>query len=379
MSVSTIECLGSEYPMGVLQGRLFKDSVAEVWQVVQNSHMLDLVRPRLMPKQLHLIHCQKKADTFLKPYLAKFAPIMNERIHGIVQGSAIAEEALYFLHSLEMELMTKPDTFATSSGLIMALSPEKALQEELLLAGNIDNSLPLSDHLLIRKSRPREGFQSVELTYTFQAGCIAGVNEKGLALFSIPAYATDSISLKTVPYSLQLQEALKTCDTVEAAAQLLASQNRDGGTVVVIADSKNNMLLFEGTRTSVSTRPLTGDFSVFGSKYSSPELEKSQIQADAVWTSKAWSPFAGQKVHESALKRVDTARGMISKLNGIDEEQLWRIMGDHGSSSTGDDNSICRHGNALTTIAALIISPKDRSIQLRQGNPCTGVTQSFKL
>lgn len=379
MSVSTIECLGSEYPMGVLQGRLFKDSVNQVWQLVQNSHMLDQVRPKLMPKQLHLIHCQKKADTFLKPYLAKFAPVMNERIHGIVQGAAIAEEALYFLHSLEMELMTKPDSFATNSGLIMALTPAKTLQEELLLAGNIDNSLPLSDHLLVRKSSPRDGFHSLELTYTFLAGCIAGVNEKGLALFSIPAYATDSISLKTVPFSLLLQEALKNCDTVEAAAELLASQNRDAGTVVVIVDSKKNMLLFEGTRTSVATRPLTGDFTVFGSKYSSPELEKSQIQADAVWTSKAWSPFVGQKVHESAIRRVETAQGMINKLNGIDEEQLWRIMGDHGSSQIGDDNSICRHGNALTTIASLIISPKDRSIQIRQGNPCTGQTQSFKL
>lgn len=376
--IKSIECMGSDYPMGVLQGRLWKESVAAVWQLVQNSHMMDLVRPLLVPKQLHLLHCQKKAETFLKNYLAKFFPDINERIHGIAQGAALPEEALYFLQAMDLELLTKTDTFATASGLAIALAPQKTAGEEVILAANLDQVFPFSDHLVVRKSKPRKGLHSMELTYSFLAGALAGVNEKGLALLTVPAYASDGISLKTVPLSLMIQEVLQSCTTTGDAISKLSSQNRDLGAVILLADAELSLTLFEASRTKYAFRPLKEDVFAVSSKFTLPEMQPHQLASDAAWSTKAWGPFAGQKVHAAADHRVRSALDIAAAQTVFDLENVWQLLAAHGNGQ-GDETSICRHGSAITTVASIIMSPRQKTFQVSAGTPCTREVQTFGL
>lgn len=372
MAVRFIECNGSEYPMGVLQGRLLKDSIMKAWEILQDSQELEHVRPKLAPKALHLIHCQKKAVTFLKNYMAKFINHQNERVLGLTNGANLTQETLFFLQAYEMELQTKLDSFALNSGTAVYLSGDKSTTDEPIIAKNLDMSIDLSEHLLIRKSKPRDGYASLELTHSFMAGTYSGMNQHGLTIIQTPCYCTDMLSLKTVPLSILIQEALQTCRTTdEAITAITANHHRDIGGNLLITDAQKNTKVLEVSRTKHYVSPVNHPFTVLSNQYTSSEMQALQYNTDSTWGPKAMSGFAGESVYASSIKRKERLFNLIEQSTLLfDVETIQTLLADHNSQPMGDQNSVCRHGSPFSTQATIIFLPMSRTIQVSSGTSC---------
>lgn len=374
MAVRFIECNGSEYPMGVLQGRLLKDSITKAWEIMQDSPELEHVRPKLAPKALHLIHCQKKAVTFLKNYMAKFINHQTERVLGLTAGANLTQETLFFLQAYEMELQAKLDSFALNSGTVVGIFSEKSTTEEPIIAKNLDMSIDLNEHLLIRKSKPRDGYFSIELTHSFMAGTYSGMNQHGLTIVQNPCYCTDMLSLKTVPLAILIQEALQTCRTTdEAITAITANHHRDIGGSLLITDAQQNSKVLEVSRTKHSIAPVNQPVTVLGNQYTSSDMQELQFAADSVWSSKAMSGFAGTPLYESSRKRREHLSSLIEQSKLLfDVDNVKALLADHNDQNANDQDGVCRHGSPFSTQATVIFLPMSRTVHVSSGHPCTG-------
>lgn len=368
-----IETIGSDYPMGVLQGRMAKRQIAEMWQKVQDSTLLAHNRPPLMPKPLHLLHCQKKADTFLKNYLQRALPDECERIHGLAQGAALPEEALLFMQVLEMELVPRADSYAFTSGLGLVAGPEATIQEEVLICSIWDFALPVEDQLLVRKSWPRQGNSSLEVTLAHLAGCLGGVNQHGLAVALFPAYAADSLSLKAVPLNLLLQKTLARAATAEEGAALLEKYHRDIGGTVCLADSSGKIILLELSRTAQGRRSPEPGLNWITTRLTGnlPQI------TEEVFSSKAHASFQGLAIHRPAQERADFLAHRIKETGLVEPENLLPLLGEHGTGQ--GETSLCRHGRMLTTQLAFIIQPRLKRLWVYLGSPCHNQWQKWGL
>lgn len=370
MAIRFIECSGTEYPMGVLQGRLLKDSIAKSWEVLQDSQEMEHVRPKLVPKALHLLHSQKKAVTFIKNYMAKFINHQSERILGLTNGANLTQETLFFLQAYEMELQAKLDTFALNSGTVVALTPDKTSSEEPIIAKNLDMSIDLRDHLLVRKSKPRSGFASLELTHSFMAGTYSGMNEHGLTVVQTPCYCTDSLSLKAVPLAILIQEALQTCRTTdEAIAAITTKHHRDVGGNVLIMDSTKNIKVVEVSRTKSAVYQPTDSITILTNRYSTPEMQALQYPADSLWNAKAMEKFSGKPVYHSSQARLEKLQELLQATKLLfDFDNLQEIMTD-----------IYTYSTPFTTQATIVFLPQSRTIEVSSGNADVGEYSKYVL
>ncbi|AVX21520.1 Acyl-coenzyme A:6-aminopenicillanic acid acyl-transferase [Carboxydocella sporoproducens DSM 16521] len=368
-----IETIGSDYPMGVLQGRMAKQQIAEMWQKVQDSTLLAHNRPPLMPKPLHLLHCQKKADTFLKNYLQRALPEECERIHGLAQGAALPEEALLFMQVLEMELVPKADTYTLTAGLGFVAGPQATIQEEVLICSIWDFALPVEDQLLVRKSWPRQGNSSLDVTLAHLAGCLGGVNQHGLAVALFPAYAADSLSLKAVPLNLLVQKVLASTATAEEGAALLEKYHRDIGATVCLADSSGKIILLELSRTDQARRQAETGMNWITTRFTS---QLPQV-TEAYFSKKAHPSFQGLPIHQPAQERARQLQEKIQQVGLLEPENILPLLRDHGQGQ--GENSLCRHGKMLTTQLAFILQPRLKRLWVYLGSPCLNQWQKWGL
>jgi len=386
MTIKYLESIGSPYTTGVLQGRLTKAAIANAWETLQNSTQMDFVRPRMVPKALHLLHCQKKADTFLKNYLNKYLPHQSEKITGIANGANLNTDLLYFLQALEMELVTSSDTFTMGSGTMVGVKPEKTADNEVILGKNLDYAWPLKDVLIVRKSKPKAGLQSLELTLAYLGGCLAGVNEKGIGIMLNTALATDNISLKTIPASIMIQEALQNCSTLDQAINILSSQNRDTGAIFLLADAHGEMVMLEGSRTKTAIHRTSASYLVATNHFQSPELQNLTVDLKATWSSKSHPDFKEKEIHRSSLSRYQRVLSILDNNSLlVDFDEMRYILMDHNNQpgqsvlQPGTDETICRHGDQLSTQASVIILPTQKTLHACLGYPCKGEFKKFIL
>ncbi len=378
MPVRFLDCIGSHYMVGIQQGRLAKQAIHAAWEIFADSQQLDMIRKaKLAPKPLYLLHCQQKAENFLKKIVKDNLPEQHERIKGIASGAGIADKIVYLLQAMEMELMPKPGMYALGSGTAIALNADATTSGEPVLINNFDYTLPFQDMILVRRNKPMAGCQTLDVTLAFSSGTFAGLNEHGLAIVHTFAYPTDSLSIKSVPISIILQEALETCYTAEEAARLIERCPRDAGANIIIADATGDMRVIETSRSSSAQRLPDKDWLVATNHYITREMSKLQIPLVTRWGEKALPRLRGESIYKSSLARYERAEQLLSA-GRFDPDMIETILADHGGGSPSDD-TICRHGTVFTTMASVIIYPKRKTIRVSVGKPCETKFEEFTM
>jgi len=378
MAIRFLDCMGSHYMVGIQQGRLGKQAIHAAWEIFSDSQQLEMIRKaKFAPKSLYLIHCQQKAENFLKKIVKGTLPEQHERLKGISSGADIPEKTVYLLQAIEMELMPKPSMYALGSGTVIGIQPGATTTGEPILIKNFDYALPFQDMLLIRRNKPMAGCQTLDASLVFSSGAHAGINEHGLCFIHNFAYPSDSLSIKSIPLSIVLQEALETCYTVEEATRLINRHARDAGASILLADASGDMRVIETSRGSSAQRFSDKSYIVATNHYISPEMSKNQFAMDARWGDKALPRLRGEGVYTSSLSRYTRAEQLLSK-GEINPDSVAEILADHNDGTSGD-NTICRHGAVFSTQASIIIYPSRKTMKVLSGKPCEGQFEEFSM
>lgn len=378
MAVRFLDCVGSHYMVGIQQGRLVKPSISAAWDIFQNCQQLDMIRKsKLAPKSLYLIHCQQKAENILKKFLKDILPEHAERLKGIAEGADIPEKILYLLQALEMELMPKPNMYVLGSGTLIGLKSEHTSSGEPILLKNLDYSLPFEDMLLVRRCKPLAGCQTIDVTSSFLSGSHGGLNEHGLAILHTNAYPTDSISLKSIPITFLIQEALETCHTTEEACKLISKYALDSGANLIMCDATGDLRVLETSRQKTSVRLPDREFIVATNHYLNPDISKYMIPIETTFSGKALPRLQGTPIYQSSQARYNQAFALLSR-GPVDADNIMEILADHNGDHPSDD-SICRHGPVISTIASIAIYPKRRLVKVLSGKPCEKDFEDFAL
>ena len=157
--------------------------------------------------------CRRAHARAAKP-MQRFLPQMHERLRGIAGGARIAVRAL--------ELHDTVERFASVGSL-----------DGKLLEGRFDPAR--AAQLFVRRSKPDAvGFASIEITAPGFAGCLAGVNERGVA-----ALVVDELSSHGPSMRCYAQDLIMRAPNAEAGVQhfRLRARYAGGDGALLVADA----------------------------------------------------------------------------------------------------------------------------------------------
>jgi len=90
--------------------------------------------------------------------------------------------------------------------------------------------------VIVRRSRPENGFRSIELTQPWRADPLAGVNEAGLAVACVSSFGEIAQSRHVVPAALLTHDCLRRFDSLDGAIDWLMARPGGGKSTFVLAD-----------------------------------------------------------------------------------------------------------------------------------------------
>src|SRR5262249_36265800 len=140
----------------------------------------------------------------------------------------------------------------------LAVRGQRSKSGEGIIAHNFDYPPLVQPYFILRESRPRNGFRSLDFAVAPQAGTIDGVNEAGLCITLNYAFLTDG-GRPAPLITMAIADALASCGTVSEALARISRQPRWGAGMLMLADASGDIASLElsGSRAAVR-RPESG-------------------------------------------------------------------------------------------------------------------------
>lgn len=369
-------CNGTPFERGFMQG----DQCARPLQLFFNaffqSDLFKLYRSPWLPTPLAIRWYARKTKYWLHATLYQTHRDYLALLEGIAAGAKIPVSYLYLLSGLE-EILA-PQGFQCGGGTALAIPAAFSSHEEPLLLQNIDYPFFARHHLLVRKSQPQEGLASLEVTLMHAPGCHSGLNEAGLAIMSNPAHHQHHHT-NGPPLSLQIQEVLRTCQTVAEAVALLESQPYTGHALLTLQDSHQELYSLEISGNRVYSRRIHHNLLIHTNHFQMPEMAACDLPTKAYYPPTSVPELRGKRIRESSESRFDRLGQLLGTKVQFSEQDLQQYMGDHGKHNFGNDNTICRHGDYYGTAGSIILKPASRQLWVAKGNPCESTYSIFEL
>ena len=225
---------------------------------------------------------------------------------------------------------------------------------------------------ILRESRPRDGFRSLDFAVAPQAGTVDGMNEKGLAITYNYAFVIDSTPPNPL-ITMLIADALASCATVTEAIRHITATPRWGAGRLMLADASGDLASVELSNTRAGVRrPAAGeDWLLFTNVCFCPETCPVQVSASAVWSNKAPLPLRGGPVLQPHTERCRRIQDLLLKQGSVGRDELAAIMADHGPTGVAGGASPCVHTGYFNTTAALQWFPARRALRVSYGAACT--------
>jgi hypothetical protein len=164
-------------------------------------------------------------------------PHMAERIDGLARGAQLPLSSL-------MQLLIPGKSSPACSGPPASEAPAHAA---LLSGGSLSGlARELPTHpapgcqWILRRSVPEVGFRSVEVTLPWQASCVAGVNERGLAIAVVPEPEAQLAASSAAPAILLVQDCLQRFADLESALEWCAGRPVAPGVSIAVSDESGD-------------------------------------------------------------------------------------------------------------------------------------------
>lgn len=378
--IDILDCGGSYREMGKAQGLRYKDRIDDIFRALLKSEytprvLRNLGNVPIFRTLLTLVNLKNLPSLVWKMICE--TPSQFQRLNGIARGTSLGLPTLLAINSIET-LSTRLNFILGCSAL--AISGER-LKPSLtpLLAYNHDFPDFFEDFIILRRSRPVEGFASIQITYPTLAGAIAGINDQGVAITLNHAFAVEK-GESGIPPTILVQDVLDHCGSVDGAVKFLKKTHPACGSLVTLLDKNGRMAAVELSRSRIAVRNGKNGFLLTLNQYETPELKEIEVPQGAYFDPKKYPPaFHGIPVHHHNWARSRRFAQMLKGRGRFDLDEIETFLKDHGVEETPDHGTICRHHDTATTIASATLHPAEGFIRVLRGRPCEGEYETYPL
>ncbi len=213
------------------------------------------------------------------------------------------------------------------------------------------------NHTIFIRRLPTEGYKTLVLT-TLLGHAYFGINENGVAIM-IQNLRSKDVALG-LPFSSIVYKALIMSSTSKEAISIIKNLPRMSGHNYIVVDSSGACFSLEATANHVSVLKIPKDsFYVHTNHSISSELSGYTIDYS-----------------ETSFQRWMFLQEKLKNINSmLKDEEVKMLFSDHSVP-------ICRHGfydDDTTTIGAIWMKPKKKSITAIKGYPCSNSYREYKL
>lgn len=382
----TIEvvCHGDPREMGLAQGDSLKPKIHGSRQALVDLLAFRAQQPRWLPFVAFRAFAERRAEGMLTASLARVRPHMLERLGGIAEGCRLPPRVLHLLNALEPFMATVRGRFEVQPGLAacsaVAVRGRKSATGEPIIARNFDYLPIVQPFFVLRESRPRGGFRSLQFTVAPLAGAVDGLNERGLCITYNYAYTIDRAK-EWAPLSMVIDEALAACETVPQAAAFIESRLRWGSGLLMLADAQGDIASLEVSNSrSRLRRPAEGADAIYHTnRFTSPEMQDVQVDRQAVFVRRVPRQLMGVRVLESAERRGARLAELVDQAGALNPDELNALMSDHGPDQRPSKFTLCVHSDYWNTTGVMQYFPKSRRVRVAYSTACEAKFESFEL
>lgn len=373
-----LTCTGSNYEMGRIQGLDFRPRRQELFsKIVHNPFTPPWIRLGGVPLFKGLLRI--KGWTMHLGDLAniqRYAPTQWERLKGIADGLGVDLSLMLGLSSIESWSASFQFVLGCTS---LAIGPARSKTGAPLLGYNHDFPNFFKEHLFIRRSKPQEGFASIQLTYPLLPGSIAGVNSQGVAITLNHAFSMEP-SNKGIHPTMLVQEALDHCRDANQVKEIFAQAKFACGSMVTVLDKKGTAYALELARSRFGVRKPTGDLSLTLNEYHLPQMKKIEVPQEAKFDPQKYPSFFHRLcIHSHNWGRRKRFEGLLKRAKRIGADDLKRYLSDHQGLKRGGLETICRHHPTTDTIATAVLYPQNCSMEVARGYACRAEYETFQI
>lgn len=368
------EFTGDHYEMGYQQGLQLREAIGHFFANLRASEVFRAQKPLFLPMRAFLNLTARRAMGEMREDVTGCCERQKTRMEGIAKGAGIDESMLFL--ALYGEMIMPQVNYRLGACTAAAVSEEKSAIGEPMVIKNFDYPEFYQPYYITRLCLPVEGIPTLDVTMAPLAGCHDGINQLGLCVSCNHGYGTD-IPNTNVPVNLLVQQVLENCGSTREALDYLAERKRSGGAIILVADASGDMATIELSSNFGGVREPEEGILINTNHYRCREMKSYDIPRNAYYTARNAKPLRGIRVHESSELRYSRAEQLLSGREEIAIKDLLNVFSDHGESGRGDDNTICRHGQYLTTTCSLIMLPRSRRLLVTYGHPCDSVFTDF--
>ena len=360
--------------MGLTQGTELREKILGTYQSLRNLEALRLEQPWWLPYPWFLKLAERKAEKFLVPALRQSNPAMLARLQGIAEGAGLPLSSVCLMNAMEAFIgSVEGRTVVPPLGACSALAVRgtRSRTGEPIIARNFDMPPLLQPFSMLRESRPRDGFRSLDFAVAPQAGTADGVNEKGLAITLDYAFVTDPVTANPL-ITMLIADALASCATVAEAVHRITATPRWGAGMLMLADASGDLASVELSNTRAGVRrPAAGtDWLLFTNVCLCPETCAVQVAEAATWSDQAPSPLRGEAILRPHAIRARRIEELLLAQSSVGADELAAIMADHGPTGVPNGASPCVHTGYFETTASLQWFPQSRRVRVAYSTAC---------
>lgn len=375
-----LEVRGTDAERGHQQGQVYAKNLGAILDSIRQIGFLPYDLQKKIPLFVYKKLFASIGKKFLKHHHDFFQTYQKSRIHdrilGLAEGLGASPYFVYGLCALEVTTSELPHQQPQLGCTSLAFEATRTKIGTPLIAYNHDFPESFGPYLIVRHNEPKTGFASLNLTYPVSLGCIAGVNEKGLAITINHAFEkTVAKNQAALFVTCLLQECLDHCANVEEAVDLILKTPTTNGSMLTLIDASGKRAVVEvSSRKRVLRKPEEGLFCTFN-KYQETELEKGELPLNTIGT----KMFKGRLVHEHNIGRLRRFTEIFDAEKTYSDDDIHKLMSDHDGGD-GDAHTICRHHkDTSSTLASVIIRPKEKEMKVVFGLACQGEYEKFVL
>jgi len=366
------------YDIGLQQGHAVSTLLQDVCKQMAKLEAVKILKPKLLPASLFLFLTKKKAAKIFKKDIYTYYPRQAQRLEGIAKGAGIDLPTLFLIQAAELLINIRKSDYHIQACTSLGFGPRKIKTDEAIIGKNFDYPNEFLPYQLTCKVEPHVGYRTLGCTMAPLPGVLDGMNEHGLTVTYNLAYTIDEPKY-FVPISIVLQEMLETCKTTEDAINFLISAKRAGDALLTLADAKDELKAVEISSNHFAIAEMTNDYVLNTNHFSTREMKKIEIPHNAVYSGNAPKSIHGMNVHESSMQRYLRAKELIENKKIIKEDEIVKILRDHGTDNIPSMFTICRHEALSSTLRSVIFYPKRKTMKVLYGNPCENKYVDFSF
>jgi hypothetical protein len=300
---------------------------------------------------------------------------MWARLQGIAAGAGSSVRSICLMNAMEAFLGSCEErTISAPPGACSALAirGSRSASGEPIVAKNFDYLPLVQPFYMIRETRPRNGWRSLDFAVAPQAGTIDGINERGLCITLNYAFLFDS-GRPAPLITMLIAEALAQCSNVGEAIAHIERRPRWGTGILMLADGNGGLASLELSNSkSAVRRPAPGeDWLAFTNVCRCPETCAMQVPETAVFSGNVPRPLKGEPVLQWHINRAQRIEDLVRVHETLDLNDISAIMSDHGPNDVPDGSSPCVHADYWQTTASLQWFPAKRSVRAWYGSACS--------